>query len=196
MHLCNLEILILQLSLKQSIDIRTINAPVENVFGENRTRAVENRAQMKIDFDAKFKETMEKKTGKNVKILDEAKYREKLERIEQMRKKDGYKWIPEDYALLKAHQVVETINTDGSITQTLVKVDPRTGSNKQYVTIEKLFDVIHAEHTKKVKHSGRLLTYKELNLWCANITMEQIVCFIDLCNTCAANKQRQKRQNY
>ena len=151
---------------------------------------------MKIAFDAKFKETMEKKTGKNVKVLDEAKYREKLERIEQMRKNSGYRWIPEDYALLKAHQVVETINADGSVTQTLVKVDPKTGSNKQYITIEKLFDVIHANHTKKVKHSGRLLTYKELSLRYANITMEQIVCFIDLCNTCASNKGKTERGSF
>ena len=166
-----------------------INVPAENVVRER-----EARAQMKIAFDTKFKEMMEKKTGKNVKILDEAKYREKLERIEQMRKNNGYRWIPEDYALLKAgHQVVDTMNTDGSVTQTLVKVDPKTGSNKQYVTIENLFDVIHSDHTKKAKHSGRLLTFKELGLRYANITMEQIVCFISLCNTCATNKGKTKR---
>ena len=149
---------------------------------------------MKIAFDAKFKATMEKKTGKNVKILDKAKYREKLERIEQMRSNNGYRWIPEDYALLKAgHQVVDTVNADGSVSRTLVKVDPKTGSTKQYVTIENLFDVIHAEHTQKAKHSGRLMTYKELGLRYANITMEQIVCFINLCNTCATNKGKTKR---
>ena len=123
-----------------------------------------------------------------MKILDEGKYREKVKRIKHLREDNGYKWIPEDYALLKLHQVVDTINTDGSVTRTLVKVDPKTGSNKQYVTTEKLFDVIDAGHTKRVKHSGRLVTYKELSLRYANITMEQIVCFIDLCNTCAANK--------
>ena len=163
-----------------------MNAPVEDVTCE--AKAAEKRAQMKIAFDEKIKETMVKKTGRNVKILDEGNYWEKVKRIEQMRKDNGYRWIPEDYALLKLHQVVDTINTDGSVTQTLVKVDPKTGSNKQYVTIEKLFDVIDAGHTKRVKHSGRLVTYKELSLSYANVTMEQIVCFIDLCNTCAAKR--------
>ena len=166
-----------------------INVPTKNVVCEEAARA-----EMKIAFDAKFKETMEKKTGKNVKILDEAKYCEKLERIEQMRKNNGYKWIPEDYALLQSGiQVVDKMNKDGILTQTLVKVDPKTGSSKEYVTVENLFDVIHENHTKNVKHSGRLLTYKELSLRYANITMEQIICFIDLCNTCANKKGKTMR---
>ena len=56
----------------------------------------------------------------------------------------------------------------------------------------KVSDVIHANHTRKARHSGRLLTYKELALSYANITMEQVICFIDLCNTCAAKKNKIK----
>ena len=181
------------MNLEQSLDIKDTNSTAEDVAGDKKHMAAETRAKMKIAFDSKFKEAMQKKTGKNVKILHDVKYREKLERIGELGSNAGYRWLPEDYALLKGgHHIVDTINTDGSIAQTLVRVDPKTGSNRQYITVENLFDVIHANHTRKARHSGRLLTYKELALSYANITMEQVICFIDLCNTCAAKKNKIK----
>ena len=44
-----------------------------------------------------------------------------------------------------------------------------------------------------MKHAGRLLTHKDLCLRYANVTMEQVICYLELCETCALKKGKAKK---
>lgn len=156
-------------------------------------RDVEKLAEMKTTFDAKFRENMTKKTGKNVKILDNQKYEEKIKRLEELKANRQLKWAPEDYVLAKNHTVMDQILPDNTVAKTLVKIDPKTGERKRYVTLENLFDAIHEDHIKRTKHAGRLLTHKDICHRYANVTMEQIICYLELCETCALKKGKAKK---
>ena len=61
------------------------------------------------------------------------------------------------------------------------------------MTVENLFDAIHEDHTKQVKHAGRLLTHKDLCHRYANVTMEQVICYLELCETCALKRGKAKK---
>ena len=156
-------------------------------------RDVEKLAEMKTSFDAKFKASMTKKTGKNVKILDNQKYEEKIKRLEELKSNQQLKWAPEDYVLAKNHAVRDMVLPDNSVAKTLVKIDPKTGDRKRYVTLENLFEVIHEDHIKRTKHAGRLLTHKDICQRYANVTMEQIICYLELCETCHLKKGKAKK---
>ena len=69
---------------------------------------------------------MTKKTGKNVKILDNLKYAEKIQRLEELKSNQQVKWAPEDYVLAKNHTVMDMVLPDNSVAKTLVKIDPKT----------------------------------------------------------------------
>ena len=103
------------------------------------------------------------------------------------------KWTPNDYILSKTHRVTNVVTGPGSVVKSLVKIDPKTGSQKRYVTAENLFDAIHESHTPKTKYTGRLLTHKDLCLRYANITVEQVMMYLNLCETCAMKKGKAKK---
>ena len=165
----------------------------ENVALAKEVRDAEKLAEMKAAFDAKFKENMTNKTRKNVKFLENKQYEEKIQRLGELKNNLEYKWVPEDYVLAKNHKVMDMVREDNTTIKTLVKIDQKTGNKKRYVTVENLFDAIHEDHTKRVKHTGRLLTYKYLCHRYANVTMEQVICYLDLCETCALKKGKAKK---
>ena len=165
----------------------------EDVALAKEVRDAEKLAEMKAAFDAKIKETMTKKTGKNVKIFDNEKYEEKIQRLEELKNNLQCKWVPQDYVLVKNHRIMDMVREDNTVIKTLVKIDQKTGNKKRYVTVENLFAAIHEDHTKRVKHTGRLLTYKDLCHRYANVTMEQVICYMDLCETCALKKGKAKK---
>ena len=164
----------------------------ENIALAKEVRDAEKLAEMKASFDAKLKQSMTNKTGKNVKIFDNKRYEEKIQRMEELRTNHQAKWVPEDYVLVKNHKVMDMVREDNTVIKTLVKVDHKTGNKKRFVTVENLFDAIHEDHTKRIKHAGRLLTYKDLCQRYANVTMEQVICYVDLCETCALKKGKAK----
>ena len=57
----------------------------ENVALAKEVRDAEKLAEMKASFDAKLKQSMTNKTGKNVKIFDNKRYEEKIQRTEELR---------------------------------------------------------------------------------------------------------------
>ena len=136
--------------------------------------------------DRQLREASTKKTGKNIKILDHNKYVEKIQRLEDL-KTGQVKWTPNDYVLSKTHRVINVVTGLGNVVKSLVKIDQKTGGQKRYVTAKNLFDAIHESHTQKTKHTGRLLTHKDLCLRYANITVEQVMMYLNLCETCAMN---------
>ena len=83
----------------------------ENVALAKEVRDAEKLAEMKAAFDAKFKENMTKKTGKNVKILDNKQYEEKIQRLGELKNNLEYKWVPEDYVLAKNHKVMDKVRS-------------------------------------------------------------------------------------
>ena len=85
---------------------------------------------MKASFDAKLKQSMTNKTGKNVKIFDNKRYEEKIQRMEELRTNHQAKWVPEVYVLVKNHKVMDMVREDNTVIKTLVKVDPKTGNKK------------------------------------------------------------------
>ena len=103
------------------------------------------------------------------------------------------KWTPNDYVLSKTHRVINVVTGPGSVVKSLVKIDQKTGGQKRYVTAKNLFDAIHESHTQKTKHTGRLLTHKDLCLRYANITVEQVMMYLNLCETCAMTKVKAKK---
>ena len=103
------------------------------------------------------------------------------------------KWTPNDYVLSKTHRVINVVTGLGSVVKSLVKIDQKTGGQKRYVTAKNLFDAIHESHTQKTKHTGRLLTHKDLCLRYANITVEQVMMYLNLCETCAMKKGKAKK---
>ena len=63
-------------------------------------------------------------------------------------------------------------------------MDHKDGSRKRYVVYEQLCDVIREAHELAGKHTGRLLTFKKLQEQFANITMQQVISYIDCCEVC------------
>ena len=141
----------------------------EEIAHAKEVRDAEKYAEMKAAFNRQLREASTKKTGKNIKILDHNKYVEKIQRLEDL-KTGQVKWTPNDYVLSKTHRVINVVTGPGSVVKSLVKIDQKTGGQKRYVTAENLFDAIHKSHTQKTKHTGRLLTHKDLCLRYANIT--------------------------
>ena len=125
---------------------------------------------------------MKAEQGKNTKMFSDEEYKLKLERLKEV-KQPGHKWLPQDYALVSKYDVLE-VEKDGQILQRLVKVDKKDGSRKRYTTYEQLFDAIKEYHEENGKHTGRLLTFKKLKIIFANITMQQVILFIECCETC------------
>ena len=164
----------------------------EEVAHAKEVRDAEKYAEMKAAFDRQLREASTKKTGKNVKILDQNKYVEKIQHLEDLRN-GQVKWTPNDYILSKTHRVTNVVTGPGSVVKSLVKIDPKTGSQKRYVTAENLFDSIHESHTQRTKHAGRLLTHKDLCQRYANITVEQVMMYLNLCETCAMKKGKAKK---
>ena len=124
-------------------------------------------------------------------MFDEEEYELKIQRLKEV-KQPGHKWKPQDYALVSKYGVLE-VEKDGQIIQRLVKVDQKDGSRKRYVTYEKLFDAIKEYHDDNGKHTGRLLTFKKLKIIFVNITMQQVIQFIECCETCQQKQGRIKK---
>ena len=81
----------------------------ENIALAKEVRDAEKLAEMKSSFDAKLKQSMTNKTGKNVKIFDNKRYEEKIQRMEELRTNHQAKWVPEDYVLVKNHKVMDMV---------------------------------------------------------------------------------------
>ena len=110
--------------------ITTMDPASINAARERNTN--EKVAEMKMIFQTKIMEMVEKKQGKNVNMFNKEKYCEKIETLDEI-KQPGYRMKPEDYAIIKNFHVLDAIDKDGGMVRTLLKVDPKTGNKKRYV---------------------------------------------------------------
>ena len=80
--------------------------------------------EMRASFMTEVMKQKSQKTGTNVKMFDNAEY--------SQCNNPEYKMIPADYPLWKSSRVIETIDVNGAMVKTLVKVDPKTGNKKRF----------------------------------------------------------------
>ena len=125
---------------------------------------------------------MKAEQGKNVKMFSNEEYQKKMDRLKQV-KMGGHKMEPQDYILMRKFEVLRE-EKDGQILERLVTVGKKNEPRKMYVTYELLFDAILEFHVKAGKHVGRAITFKRLKEIYANITVQQVITFIECCETC------------
>jgi len=153
--------------------------------------ALEQSRQYSTDMNSKklFDEkiaAMKAEQGKNVKMFSNEEYQRKMDRIKEV-KMGHHRMEPQDYVLMRRFEVLR-VERDGQILERLVKVDKNDEPKKMFVTYELLFDAILEFHVKAGKHTGRDITFKRLQEIYANITVQQVVTFIECCETCQQKK--------
>ena len=130
--------------------------------------------------------TIKKETyGKNVKMFSNSEYKAKLARLKELKSGGrGVKMLPKDYHLVGKYNILEVQREGGLVEQQLVKVD-KSGTRKVCATYEMLFDAISEyHHSAEGKHPGRLQTLKSIKRVYTNITMAQVIAFVDTCTFC------------
>ena len=85
---------------------------------------------MRASFMTEVMKQKSQKTGTNTKMFDNTEYTKKVEKLIECNDPE-YKMLPADYPLWKSSRVIETIDANGSLQKTLVKVDPKTGKKKR-----------------------------------------------------------------
>ena len=86
--------------------------------------------EMRASFMTEVMKQKSQKTGTNTKMFDNTEYTKKVEKLIECDDPE-YKMLPADYPLWKSSRVIETIDANGSLQKTLVKVDPKTGKKKR-----------------------------------------------------------------
>ena len=137
---------------------------------------------------------MKAEQNKNVKMFSNDEYQKKMDRIKQI-KIPGHRMVPQDYHLINRFEVLREEKED-QIVEKLAKVDRKDGTKKMYVTYEMLFDAILEIHVKGGKHTGRDITFKRLQEMYANITVQQVIIFIEFCHTCKQKSISRSLRNY
>ena len=73
-----------------------------------------------------------------------------------------------------------------------IKKVVRRGTDKFVLASDEIFDIIHAAHIQS-GHGGRNILEKELFVRYANVTREQIMFYINLCECCQMKKVKVKK---
>lgn len=121
------------------------------------------------------------KKAKNSQILSQEKYGsiiQSLQRIETNGAKE-----PKDFRLKSRYQVLEI----GDVHQLVKK-----GTDLKFVIMEDLFDVINSAHIA-TGHGGKNVLRIELSKKYANISQEQLLAFLKLCEECQLKKSKVKK---
>lgn len=74
----------------------------------------------------------------------------------------------------------------------LIKKIVRRGTEKFIIASDEIFDAIHAAHIQS-GHGGRNILEKELFVRYANVTREQIMIYLNLCECCQMKKVKVKK---
>ena len=86
---------------------------------------------MRASFMTEVMKQKSTKTSTNTKMFDNSEYTKKVEKLIECNDPE-YKMMPADYPLWKSSRVIETIDVNGAMVKTLVKVDPKTGNKKRF----------------------------------------------------------------
>ncbi|RDD36129.1 SCAN domain-containing protein 3 [Trichoplax sp. H2] len=144
--------------------------------------------ELRIEFDTEVAKFRDLKTS--AWSLTRNKYNMIANRLQQLvadklQAKSSY-----DYHILKRYEVrlVSNDSQDNSL-KLFIK-----GTNKQFVAIEDIFDIIHSIHIQ-ANHGGRNKMNGILAKQYANITRKHLLIYKQLCRICTAKDHKNKRKS-
>ena len=140
---------------------------------------------------------MRSKQARNNRAMTQEGYANIIKKLKQLVTKVPGKGIPgfstNDYNLPNTHEIL-TVEKDGTMVEILVRPGKGDTNKKlEYITIEKMFDVINDIHIKS-KHGGRGEIHPVLMETYANITQKQCQVFVNSCEECQNKKARSKEE--
>ena len=100
----------------------------------------------------------------------------------------GAKMVKSNYSLIKRFQLLE-IEVAGDLVTKLVKAN----TTLRYVHIEETFDLLHEMHVA-TGHGGRDILIRDVKKKFANITIEQIMWFLELCQFCQLKRSKTRKE--
>ena len=95
---------------------------------------------------------------------------------------------PADYNHLKQYDIMEV----GGCQKLFLPVNGEDTSVQYYVHVEEIFDIMNDTHLA-IGHGGRTRMFKELQRKYRNITLEQIMIYLNLCETCQKKSSIKKK---
>ena len=140
---------------------------------------------------------MRSKQARNNRAMTQEGYANIIKKLKQLVTKVPGKGIPgfstNDYNLPNTHEIL-TVEKDDTVIEILVRPGKGDTNKKlEYITIEKMFDVINDIHIKS-KHGGRGEIHPVLMETYANITQKQCQVFVNSCEECQNKKARSKEE--
>ena len=115
-------------------------------------------------------------------VLSREEYDQILNRLQQLEKETDAKKNAKDYRLMKKYEIVKF-----GVDDTTVSKLAKKGTDLRFICADELFNVIHSTHLVK-EHGGPRITHKATCEKYANVTLEQIELYRNMCETCQLKK--------
>lgn len=128
-------------------------------------------------FNSKLVNIMDTKKA-NSGFLTKERYDDLLKKVNNSKNKSSGK-KPEDYQRLKRYDVMKV----GNVEKLIFPVSKDSSNVRFYVYFEELFTIIHEVHLS-IGHGGRNRMLKELQKKYKNITTEEVMIYLNLCESC------------
>ena len=130
-------------------------------------------------FHERLASVLEKKKD-NSKIMSKQRYNQMIDKVKLSKQKgkgDGKN--PADYNILKRYDIIVV----GGSEKLVAPINGEDASVQYYVQVDEIYDILNDTHLS-IGHGGRTRMLKEIQKIYRNITVEQIMLFLNLCETC------------
>ncbi|XP_020298040.1 KRAB-A domain-containing protein 2-like [Pseudomyrmex gracilis] len=121
---------------------------------------------------------LKSKKGKNHQLFTRNKYNLFLMKVKTTKEKTSNK-TSEEYQRLSRYDIVKI----GNIEKLVVPVKNERDPIIYYTFLEEIFDIIHETHIS-IGHGGQNRMMKELRIKYKNITVELVMSYLNLCESC------------
>ena len=121
--------------------------------------------ELRAKFNSKLREIVDQK-GQSSRHLSPDKYKWIVNRLDEFASNPTSKKSTADYRLLKRYELL-ILNIDGATTKKLRE----KGSERLYVSTDRIFDAIHTEHLS-AGHGARDITHVKVGQLYGNISRE------------------------
>ena len=139
---------------------------------------------MRDKLNERLEDAQSKKVA-NATLMSRDNYNDILKRVIELQT-PGLSTMKKDYYYLKKYEILET-----TVNNTTVR-KLKKNSDQLFVYTEKLFDVISNVHLAK-GHVERDVMEKEISNKYANIALEYITMYLQLCETCQLKKSSTRK---
>ena len=175
--------------------LENLKAPEDKTKRVGNNNAISYKMTSREIFMERISEMRSKQASNNRAITQEG-YANIIKKLKQLVTKVPGKSIPgfstNDYNLANTHEIL-TVEKNGTMIEILVRPGKEDTNKKlEYITVEKMFDVVNDIH-KKSKHGGRDEIHPVLMEKYANITQKQCQVFVNSCEQCQIKKVRSKK---